>query len=85
MYWFKCCHSFIYSISTGTTECVRSFIKNLLKRNKFIDVIIQTNSSYSGIYLISQRNALGVQLKHLVFSPVLPVMQKVQKLESINI
>ena len=42
------------------------------------------NSSYSGIYQISQRNVLEVKLKRLVSSFLLPVMGKVQKLESIS-
>ena len=42
------------------------------------------NSSYSGIYQISQRNVLEVKLKRLVSSFVLLVMGKVQKLESVS-
>ena len=41
--------------------------------------VIQTNSSYSDIYYISQQNVLEVKLKLLDFSSLTLVMQKVQK------
>ena len=50
----------------------------------FIDVIIQANSSYSDIYVVLQRNVLEIQLK-LLFLSCSICIQKVQKVESINI
>ena len=53
------------------------------KSNMFIDVIIQI--LHIQIFIkISQLNGLEIKLELLVFSPVPSVMQKVQKLESVN-
>ena len=69
-------------------ERASSFNKNTLKKatlKKYMFIDLFKEIFHIRIFIkFHQRNVLEVKLKLLVFSPVPSVMQKVQKVESVN-